>query len=276
MKNLIARGLSGALFVAVIVLSVINGFEAPLFLALEVATQLEFYLLLERKEEGKSCPLVGIVAGVSLFLFSNLLFPSPMIFPLLIFGIPSTYLFVGILILTLFLAIPLLELYKPHGNLAQRWANTLLGIIYVALPFACLSILRGERGAWGILLPLIFIWCNDIGAFVIGSLLGKHKLAPGISPKKSWEGFVGGLVITMVVGFALIPTFGPSYGNYLIVMPLAMGLMAVLGDLVESMLKRHVGVKDSGNFLPGHGGFLDRFDAMLFALPMAAWLGYFL
>ena len=276
MKNLIARGLSGALFVAVIVLSVINGFESPLFLALEVATQLEFYLLLGQKEGGKSCPLVGIVAGVSLFLFSNLLFPSLMVFPLLILGIPSAYIFAGIFILTLFLAIPLLELYKPQGNLTQRWANTLLGIIYVALPFACLPILRGERGAWGILLPLIFIWCNDIGAFVIGSLLGKHRLAPEISPKKSWEGFIGGLVITIAVGFALIPTFGPSYSNYLIIMPLAMGLMAVLGDLVESMLKRHVGVKDSGNFLPGHGGFLDRFDAMLFALPMAAWLGFFL
>ncbi|NKI88687.1 CDP-diglyceride synthetase [Hymenobacter sp. 1B] len=119
---------------------------------------------------------------------------------------------------------------------------------------------------------LFLIWASDIGAYAVGRAIGKHKLAPQISPGKTWEGWAGGFVLTLVVGWAI--------GYMLPDMPLthrlvAAGVVAVfapLGDLAESMLKRSVGVKDSGSIMPGHGGLLDRFDAFLLVLPVLALL----
>jgi phosphatidate cytidylyltransferase len=159
----------------------------------------------------------------------------------------------------------------------------LLGIFYVGLPISLLNIIAfPEQNSYGFQIKeydyrrvfalLFLIWASDIGAYAVGRAIGKHKLAPKISPGKTWEGWAGGFVLTLVVGWAI--------GFMLPDMPLthrlvAAGVVAVfapLGDLAESMLKRSVGVKDSGSIMPGHGGLLDRFDAFLLVLPVLALL----
>ena len=171
------------------------------------------------------------------------------------------------------------EVYKWSGPSSAKspFADigiTLAGIFYVSLPMSLLPIIAhsGHYDYRRIFALLFLIWASDIGAYAAGKTFGKHKMAPQISPGKTWEGWAGGFVLTLVVGWAL--------GFMLPDMPLthrlvAAGVVAVfapLGDLAESMLKRSVGVKDSGSIMPGHGGLLDRFDAFLLVLPVLALL----
>ncbi|MBU6120309.1 phosphatidate cytidylyltransferase [Hymenobacter siberiensis] len=160
---------------------------------------------------------------------------------------------------------------KPFDNISATYG----GLFYVGLPMSFLSQIAFSSGHYDyrrIFALLFLIWASDIGAYAAGKTFGKHKMAPQISPGKTWEGWAGGFVLTLVVGWAL--------GFMLPDMPLthrlvAAGVVAVfapLGDLAESMLKRSVGVKDSGSILPGHGGLLDRFDAFLLVLPVLALL----
>ncbi|MFD2722090.1 phosphatidate cytidylyltransferase [Hymenobacter monticola] len=163
------------------------------------------------------------------------------------------------------------ESKQPFADVAV----TLLGLLYVTMPMVTLSLLSFNGTGYDyrrIFVLLFLIWASDIGAYAVGRAIGKHKLAPKISPGKTWEGWAGGFVLTLVVGWAI--------GFMLPDMPLthrlvAAGVVAVfapLGDLAESMLKRSVGVKDSGSIMPGHGGLLDRFDAFLLVLPVLALL----
>ena len=162
----------------------------------------------------------------------------------------------------------------------QDWAYTMLPQMYIALPFSLLNVLAFNATSEGIvafntLLPLsifIFLWVNDSGAYCVGSLIGRHKLFPRISPGKSWEGSIGGAVFVLAAAYAI------SYfldEEQMLTMPawLGLGLVVVVfgtwGDLVESLFKRTLGIKDSGNILPGHGGMLDRFDSSLLAIPAA-------
>ena len=160
---------------------------------------------------------------------------------------------------------------SPFGNAGA----VLIGVFYVSVPMALLSLLA--QGGVGydyrrIFALLFLIWASDIGAYAVGKTFGKHKMAPSISPGKTWEGWAGGFVTTLVVGWTI--------GFMLPDVPLAHRLVAAgvvavfapLGDLAESMLKRSVGVKDSGQIMPGHGGLLDRFDAFLLVLPVLALL----
>ena len=119
---------------------------------------------------------------------------------------------------------------------------------------------------------LFLIWASDIGAYAAGKTFGKHKLAPKISPGKTWEGWAGGFVLTLVVGWALGYLLPDLPLTYRLVAAGVVAVFAPLGDLAESMLKRSVGVKDSGSIMPGHGGLLDRFDAFLLVLPVLALL----
>jgi phosphatidate cytidylyltransferase len=115
---------------------------------------------------------------------------------------------------------------------------------------------------------LIILWSNDTGAYLAGKSFGKHKLFERISPNKTWEGFVGGLILALFVGFNLAQYFGGLERWQWAVMAVIIAVFGTLGDLVESMLKRTLGVKDSGNILPGHGGLMDRFDGLLLAAPL--------
>ena len=146
----------------------------------------------------------------------------------------------------------------------------LLGLILLGFTWiAIVTILNYQSGQWLLLLAIVIIVLADVGGFFAGKYFGKHKLAPIISPGKTWEGFVGGLLLEGVLVGSLVWYFSDHItvlGLSLLVIPVA--LYSVLGDLFESMIKRHSGVKDSGRLLPGHGGVLDRIDGVMAALPM--------
>lgn len=146
------------------------------------------------------------------------------------------------------------------------------GQIYLGIPFAFMIADPIHRLP---LLIFVLLWLNDSGAYIVGSLMGKHKMSPVISPKKTWEGFVGGVVITMIGGFFLYmfasSFFGMGYygAGIWLALSLITCIFGTFGDLFESKIKRTYGFKDSGNWIPGHGGLLDRIDSFLFAYPMA-------
>jgi phosphatidate cytidylyltransferase len=160
--------------------------------------------------------------------------------------------------------------YEREFAGAIGWTGArLLGIVYIAVPLGHLIVLREtELGPWWILFALTVIWANDTFAFFVGNLAGRHKLSPAISPNKTVEGAVGGLS-GGVLGAILFNRFfnmgaGPFEVFYL---SIVIGTLGILGDLVESLIKRGAGVKDTGNIIPGHGGVMDRVDSLLFAIP---------
>ena len=175
------------------------------------------------------------------------------------------------------------ELYTKAEDPVNDWAYTMMAQLYIAVPFSLLSVLAFRSTPAGVmytyLMPLsvfVFLWINDSGAYCCGSLLGRHKLFPRISPGKSWEGSIGGFVFVAAAA-ALIWYLTDLYGvNDLqlnlwqwIGLGLVVAVFGTWGDLVESLFKRTLGIKDSGNILPGHGGMLDRFDSSLLAIPAA-------
>jgi phosphatidate cytidylyltransferase len=151
------------------------------------------------------------------------------------------------------------------------WALTLAIAIYLGWPLSFFPLLRGydvglSHGAWWVLAVLFGVWGFDTGAFFAGRFFGRHKLAPNISPGKTWEGVIGGMVlsITAALLFTVKPLAVPWY--LAILLGILVGVAAVLGDLAESLIKRQTHVKDSGHIMPGHGGMLDRIDSLLFAV----------
>ena len=167
------------------------------------------------------------------------------------------------------LVVLFVELFRQRETPIQNVGATILPALQVALPMAMLALLpaMGEGyNAWRVVAFFSIIWANDVFAFLVGITLGRHRLCERISPKKSWEGFVGGLLGAMAMGY-VAAVF--TDGNHIewIGMALIAAVTGVLGDLVESLFKRSVDVKDSGSILPGHGGWLDRFDALLLSVP---------
>jgi len=164
------------------------------------------------------------------------------------------------------------ELFMGSNYSWRHASGFVMGIIYVAIPFGMMNaffLLKGTEVAfpWVMLALFTLVWVNDIFAYLIGSMMGKHKLSVKLSPKKTWEGSIGGIIFTLT-GAWLFRVIAPELS---LVQWLGFGLIvsvtANFGDLAESMLKRNAGVKDSGKLFPGHGGVLDRFDAVLFATP---------
>lgn len=181
-----------------------------------------------------------------------------------------------------FILIPFLlliiELFQKTDKPFQNVAGTLLGIFYAIVPiFLLISISKENVYIEGTLIQkftpniaagiLFLTWINDTGAYLVGSKMGKTPLFPRISPKKTWEGTVGGIIFCILSAFLIHRLLGVlSLTDWMIIGGLV-SVFGTLGDLIESMLKRSVGVKDSGTFMPGHGGFLDRFDAFIFEIP---------
>ena len=276
MKNLIVRAITGILFVAVMVTGIcFRGDAMILLFALITGLTLWEYtgLVNEHVKETSVNRFISTAAGVYLFLafagYCTDIVPSAAFIPYLL---TVVYLFIS-------------ELYLQQKNPIQNWAYTMLGQMYVALPFSTINVLAFQADpttgqvAYNWLLPMsifIFLWTNDTGAYCVGSLFGKHRLFPRISPKKSWEGSIGGAVLVLIVA-ALISHFTTELStvNYQLSTINWIGLALVVvifgtwGDLVESLFKRTLGIKDSGNILPGHGGMLDRFDSSLLAIPAA-------
>lgn len=176
------------------------------------------------------------------------------------------------------------ELYAKNRNAVTNMAYTMLGQMYIALPLALINVLAFKRDEYGnfsgydMLLPLsvfILLWANDSGAYCFGSMFGKHKLFPRISPGKTWEGSVGGGIFAVVIAgvIGILANSGSEAHVLNVAQWLGLGAVVVVfgtwGDLVESLFKRTIGVKDSGKILPGHGGMMDRFDSSLLAIPAA-------
>jgi phosphatidate cytidylyltransferase len=178
-------------------------------------------------------------------------------------------LFITPLVLLVFLV----ELYKNQKEPFANIAYTLLGLIYVVVPFCFFYALGflNHSGTYSYHLPLSFLlmlWANDTGAYLFGMKFGKRKLFERHSPKKSWEGFFGGVFTSVLVAVIISTQFSEFSMPVWIGMAIIISCFGTLGDLVESMLKRSLDVKDSGTFLPGHGGFLDRFDGLLIGAPL--------
>ena len=162
------------------------------------------------------------------------------------------------------------ELYRRGENPASGIGTTIMGICYVALPLSlmCYIPIVGSDtwNPWIMVAYIFIIWANDVFAYMVGMSVGRHRLCERLSPKKSWEGFFGGIAGAVVMGIVAARMLD---GNMWVWAGLALvaAVSGVLGDLVESMFKRAAGVKDSGRLIPGHGGVLDRFDAMLLSAP---------
>jgi len=207
--------------------------------------------------------LYGMLIGALIFM-ANYFFAIGQI---------GSYIFLGLI--PLLLSIFIIELYRNQNKPIHNIGFTLLGLLYVALPFALLNYIVLSYSSYRIgyqshLLIGFFAlaWANDSGAYAVGVSIGKNKLFPKISPKKSWEGLIGGFFTTALVAWIISMIFPEvSIVNWFFI-GFITAVMSVFGDLVESMFKRSIGVKDSGKFLPGHGGVLDRFDGILFAAPV--------
>lgn len=275
MKNLIVRTITGVLFVAAIVTCFLRPEAMILLFALVTGLTIwEFTGIVNDIEGVTTNRLITTVAGVYFFFsiagYCSGIVPSAVFIPYLL---TIVYLFIA-------------ELYTKASNPINNWAYTMLAQMYIALPFSTINVLAfratGDGVVYNYLLPLsvfIFLWTNDTGAYLSGSLFGKHKLFPRVSPGKSWEGSIGGglLVLAMAaaVGFYETSALHSGAAEVALSIPQWMGLGLVVvffgtwGDLVESLFKRTIGIKDSGNILPGHGGMLDRFDSSLMAFPAA-------
>ena len=256
-KKFIIRAISGILYGVLIIASLVIDNELLfdiLFGLIAVLGIHEFNHLMsaEGRNIEKSLDAVG---GLLLFLVP------------VIWVIGGSTLGIG-LYLAYLVARLVVQLYIKQGNPLTSLSASLMGQVYVALPLSILSSLYHFVGQYMVLAMFAFIWISDTGAYMVGCLIGKHRLFERISPKKSWEGFFGGLGLSIIIA-ALAARFIPDgyvllsgYAQW-IVFAVLVTIFSTWGDLCESLIKRTLGVKDSGKLIPGHGGILDRIDSLL-------------
>jgi len=294
LNSLLKRSLTGILIVGGILAGLlINSLSFFIvFLIIMVATQWEFYRMLHRIKVRPQATL-GIAMGMTMYVLA---------FMVAIHALPEEYLS---LILLFFPFVFIHEVYAQHNRPFHNIAYTFLGLIYIALPFSLLSFLvfdihekvqpvfaldGGEDilnfllqpgfaidYTPGVLLGIfILIWLYDTGAYLSGMLFGKRRLMPRVSPKKTWEGLIGGSIVALITAFFLGRYLKDLNTTEWLLMVFVVVVFGTLGDLSESLLKRRTGLKDSGSILPGHGGFLDRFDSFLLIIPVVVALMAFL
>ena len=212
--------------------------------------------------------LMGIGAGVGLILavFWSLAIRENA-------GLAVDIEFATVICLVPILGICQLFAPKSNGSIAPM-ASTLFGIIYVALLLSVLQMIRyfDDQGHWWLLYFIVVSKMSDTGAYCVGSLIGKHKMIPRVSPGKTWEGFAGGIAFSVLASWAFFQ-FGPEHFQEIKIgwalgLGAVLGVGSVLGDLIESLMKREADVKDSGSFFPGIGGILDLLDSLLFNAPI--------
>lgn len=269
MKNFIIRAVTGVLFAAVLIGAILySGLSFIALFSLICALSIfEFGQLINNSGRARVNKRISVLGGVYLCLA--------------FFGYctetATSQIFIPYLAILIYLMIS--ELYLKRENPVSNWAYTLMSQLYIALPFALMNVLAFQYNeetnmvdGYSYVFPLsifIFIWMNDTGAYCVGSLIGKHRLFERISPKKSWEGSIGGGLLAVAASFGLSALFPVMSTCEWIGLALVVVVFATWGDLTESLLKRQLGVKDSGKILPGHGGMLDRFDSALLAIPAA-------
>lgn len=260
LKNLLLRTASGVVMLGAVLLGILYArWSLCLLLGLILVGGLwEFYNLC--RHCGYS-PLRGVGLGLGAAIYFT--FSLAVIIDQNLFGLFIITLSLPILSMPLLLSTALFR----SENTLQDSATTLMGWFYVLLPIIALTII-GVMSSKTLLFLIFIIWANDVFAYLVGITCGRHRLCERISPKKSWEGFIGGLVGAGLMGYvaALVLEANPKKW---ILLALLVAVSGVLGDLIESSFKRKAGVKDSGSLIPGHGGVLDRFDALLVAAPVA-------
>lgn len=268
-SNLVLRTLTGVAYVAAIVACfVLHPLAyAVLFALCSALTTWEFCSLLNQHAGAHINRFIAVVSSV--FLFVAVLGFN--------MNVAGAGIFIPYLISLIYLLVS--ELYLASPTAVQNWSCAFMSQLYVALPFALLNTLTftvtREGGLVGVgysyvygLSLFVFLWTNDTGAYCTGSLIGKHRLFPRISPKKSWEGSIGGAILTIAASQLVAYLTDHQWLSWA-GLAIVVVLFGTWGDLVESLLKRQLGVKDSGTILPGHGGMLDRFDSALLAIPAA-------
>ena len=268
-NNFIQRAVTGVLFVIVLVGCILYSplSFGILFTIISVLSVHEFAQLVSKSSEVSINKTITALGGAYLFLALMSFCTQQSV---------GARVFLPYLGLLLYMMIK--ELYLKKKNPTGNWAYSMLSQLYVALPFALLNVLAFQNSpetssvTYNPILPLsifVFIWLSDTGAYCVGSLIGKHRLFERISPKKSWEGSIGGGIFSIAssLGFAHFFPFMPGW--QWVGLAIVVVIFGTWGDLTESLMKRQLGIKDSGNILPGHGGMLDRFDSALMAIPAA-------
>lgn len=258
-NNFVLRAISGAVLVVVVVGAILWSPLSMAALAVVIAgfSSYEFFAISDKQ---KAVPAVGYS------LFASL--ATVILFYLVAIEVLDTRFLLTIV--PLYSLLFFIELFRnkkdPFGNIAMA----LCALFYIALPmglFVYLPFVQGEGyNAWLLLSMIFTVWANDVGAYLVGVSIGRHKMFERLSPKKSWEGFCGGVFFAVLASCLIARQMGFDICLWA-GMGLLISLTSVLGDLVESMLKRSLKIKDSGNIIPGHGGFLDRFDALLLSVP---------
>jgi phosphatidate cytidylyltransferase len=238
-------------------------------LVLLAGTQYEYYLMI--RNTGVRPQLIpGIVSGVSAYTIATLIASGE---------IPKNSF---LILIPMMLVIMIVELYRKQEKPFDSLAHTFFSVLYTAIPFSMFpfaafsrtglsSIIPVESGTFspGIIIGFfLLIWANDTGAYLTGVTIGRHKLMERISPKKTWEGFFGGVVLAVITAWLLSRWLGVVDTVHWVIIALIVSTAGTYGDLIESMLKRSLGVKDSGTIMPGHGGFLDRFDSAIISFPL--------
>ena len=259
---MLQRAITGFFFIAVLIGATLLGQEVfiAFFSLLGVGCLYEFYTLFSKgKESVKPNIYMGLLTAIVLGILVGLH---------CIGWIPFAKVW---LVVPMFSLILIVALFQKREKPFDDIAYTALGLGYAFLPFLFFGALGFIRGAFNPYIPLgflIILWSNDTGAYLAGRSFGKHKLFERISPNKTWEGFVGGVVFALLIAINLERYFGSLEKWQWASVAIIIGVFGTLGDLVESMLKRSLGVKDSGHILPGHGGLMDRFDGLLLAAPL--------
>jgi phosphatidate cytidylyltransferase len=251
-SNLLIRTLTGTVYVAIIAVGLSHHYLFPLVFSLAVGlTAWEFYGLMWRQAGVSLKRMAGVAGGVYLFIacyvYANGWMDGRVYLPYIMF--------------LMFVLIS--EIYAKAPNPIYNWAVMLLGQVYCAASFALLNFIA----PWPVVALFVFVWVNDSAAYLVGTRWGRHRLFERISPKKSWEGLWGGLAVTLGAS-QVFAFYCPSLSWYnWLGLSVVTVVFATLGDLSESLMKRELGIKDSGSLLPGHGGMLDRFDSVVMAIP---------
>jgi phosphatidate cytidylyltransferase len=271
LNNFFRRTLTGAW----IVIFVVGGFwlhPVSFFLTglvLLTGTQYEYYLMI-RNTGVKPQMVPGIITGLTAYTVSTLIASGVLRMKYFLILVP------------IMLAIMVLELYRKQDKPFDSLAQTFFSLLYTALPFSMFPFAAFSHDGIESILPhgniifspgiilgfFILLWTNDTGAYITGSLIGRHRLMERISPKKSWEGFFGGAVFAAIAAWLISGWLGVVNTTGWIIISVIISVAGTYGDLIESMLKRSLGVKDSGSIMPGHGGFLDRFDSTILSFPL--------
>ena len=272
MKNLVTRTLSGAVLAAAFFGAIYcsKWSFGALLLAIVVGCQYEFYRMC-RASGSEPQRFAGVVMGVVLAVSAFVVFMQFGTDAPVEMSVGRVVYLLGLYMLLLVPTVFVCEMVRKCPNPIANVAATFMGVVYVALPISLLFFVPlllggGEWNPWIMLGYVVVVWSNDVFAYLVGCSIGSHRMCERISPKKSWEGFVGGVIGAVAVGVGVARLLDADlwlWGGLAAVV----AVTGVAGDFVESMFKRSVDMKDSGKMLPGHGGWLDRFDALLISTP---------